>query len=46
MQCLVILHLGRIRVFFNVSKISKVDHSDLFLIRDTHLPQDKLGTKI
>jgi len=30
----------------NVNKISKVGHSDLFLIHDTLLPQDELGTKI
>jgi len=34
------------KVFLNVNKISKVDHSDLHLIRDTPLPQDEFGTKI
>jgi len=27
-------------------KISTVGHSDLFLVRDTPLPQDQLSTKI
>jgi len=29
-----------------VNKISKIGHSDLFLIRNTPLPQDELGIKI
>jgi len=30
----------------NVNKISKVGHSDLFLICDTLLPKNELGTNI
>jgi len=47
MQCLVILHLGwTCFLKLNVNKTSKVGHGDLFLICDTPLRQDELGTKI
>jgi len=43
-----ILHLGWNCLFFflNVNKILNVGYSDLFIIRDTPLPQDELGTMI